>query len=163
MTTVRLEQSGHGDFTCKSSSLFPCLINRSRLQRPHCADSRLQDNSVTTTLLVIVETPFAIVSVCMPSIFHLVKRGFYNRKPGLFSTEDPSKPIRGKFGEHVGGLGNPVDSEAAHVHRLTDLGLGASQQKLFSDTTATQTLRSMSGDIPLEDMHVRNRMEGQSV
>ena len=156
MTTVRLQQTGDIDVTCNSSFPLSCLTKYSRLQKAHCANSNFPDKAVTATLLIIVETPLAIVSVCTPSIFHLVKRGFYDGMPGLFNTENPSKAIGGKFGEHVGVLGNPVDTEVAHVQRLIDPGLGVSQQRLVSNTTAIHPLENMSEEIPLKDINVRN-------
>ena len=73
------------------------------------ADHNAQGNFVEAQLLLMVETPLAIISVCMPSIFHLFKRAFYHGMPSLFCREDPSKPLFGKLEEHMEGPGNPVD------------------------------------------------------
>ena len=92
----------------------------------------------------------------MPSIFHLVNRAFYHGMPALFSTQDPSKPIGGKHGQHIGRLGNPVDTEVGHVERLIDPGLRRSQQSPVSTTPVSRAMEPGSGDIPLENRHVRN-------
>ena len=109
--------------------------------------------------MIIVETPLATLSVCMPSIFHLLNRGFYRGMPALFSTQDPSKPIGGKHGKHIGRLGNPVDTEVRHVERLIDLGLRESQQSYLSTAPASRAMEPRSEDIRLEDMHVRNGVD----
>ena len=106
-----------------------------------------------------METPLATVSVCMPSIFHLVKRGFYRGMPALFSTQDPSKPIGGKHEQHIGRLGNPVDTEVGHVERLIDPGLRRSQQSPVSTAPASRAVEPKSEDIPLQDRHVRNGVD----
>ena len=112
-----------------------------------------------TIILVIVEIPLAIVSVCMPSIFHLVQRGFYHGMPALFSTEDPSKAIGGDLGEHVGALGNPVDGGTKYGQRLIDLGVGESEHELVPIPKATRALETMPEDITLENTHIRKRGE----
>ena len=105
----------------------------------------------------------ATISVCMPSIFHLVKRGLYHGIPSLFRTQDPSEPIGGDRGEHIGRLGNPVDSDTMHFQRLTDPGKKSSMERLFSWTTATRTSETISENLPLEHMYVRNDVDVQSV
>ena len=113
-------------------------------------------------LLVTVETPLATVSVCMPSIFQLIKRALCHGIPSLFSTQDPSKPVGGGRGEHIGGLGNPVDGDIMHIQRLVDPGDRKSQERLVHTTTVSRTSNRMSEEIPLEDIRVRDEVEVQS-
>ena len=123
------------------------------------ADSTFQGNFVEPMLLVTVETPLATVSVCMPSIFQLIKRALDHGIPSLFSTQDPSKPVGGGHGEHIGGLGSPVDSDVMHITRLVDPGDKTSQEILVHTTTVSRTSNTMSEEIPLEDIRVRDRDE----
>ena len=110
-------------------------------------------------LLIIVETPLATLSVCMPSMFHLIKRGFYYGTPALFSTQDPSKPIGGKHGHHIGRLGNPVDTEVRHIERLIDPGLRRSQQSSVFTTPASRATEPSAEDIPLESIQVQKGVD----
>lgn len=126
------------------------------------ADSTFQGNFVEAMLLVTVETPLATVSVCMPSIFQLTRRALYHGIPSLFSTQDPSKPVGGGHGEHIGGLGSPVDSDVMHIKRLVDPGDKTSQERLVHITTVSRTSNMMSEEIPLDDIRVRDEVEVQS-
>ena len=99
----------------------------------------------------------------MPSIFHLVKRAFYRSIPALFSTQDPSKPVGGKHGQHIGRLGNPVDTEVAHIERLIDPGLRRSQLSPVSITPPSRAMEPTSEDILLEDRDGRNGVDGAGV
>ena len=126
------------------------------------ADSTFPGNFVEPMLLVTMETPLATISICMPSIFQLIKRALYHGIPSLFSTQDLSKPIDGGRGEHIGGLGNPVDSDVMHIRRLVDPGDKTSQERLVHTTTVSRTSNIMSEEIPLEDIRVRDEVEVQS-
>lgn len=79
--------------------------------------------------------------------------------PSLFSTRDLSKPAIGPHGEHIGGLGNPADREIKRFKRLVDGYHQHSEERLVSTTTAARVSRSISQEIPLEDIHVRNDVD----
>lgn len=81
--------------------------------------------------------------------------------PSLFSSQDLSKPLHGKFGAHVGGLGNPVDGNVRRFKRLEDVENIQSRERLFTQTTATRTSDIMPQDIPLDDIQVRNDVDVQ--
>ncbi len=117
-------------------------------------------NIVEPGLLYMVETPLAIVSVCMPSIFVLFKRGYYHGIPSLFSSQDPSNPVHGQYGKHIGGSGKPVDGDIRQFERLKDGRNIQSRERLVLQTTATQTSDIMSDGIPLDDIQVRKDVDG---
>ena len=106
-----------------------------------------------------MEISQAIVSVCMPSDFHLIQREFYHGMPALFSTADPSQT----YG--LGNLGSiSIVSEAwwmatlGTFQRLNDSGLRVSQQGIVSTRTASRALETVSEDVPLQDA-LRSRVE----
>ena len=102
-----------------------------------------------------------MISVCMPSIFHLFKRGFDHGVPSLFSSQDPSKPRRGQHGENIGGV-RIVDADARRFERLEDGKNVHSRERLVSQTTATRTSDIISQDVPLDDIQVRREVDVQT-
>lgn len=112
-------------------------------------------NFVEAHLLFFVETPLAIISVSLPSIFSLFKRGFHHGVRSLFSPRDPSMPIHGQYTEHVGGLGNSLNGNTGHFERLEEGKVVQSKERLVSQIGATGTSETISQDVPLEDIQVR--------
>ena len=112
-------------------------------------------------LTVIVEIPLAITSVCMPSIFHLVRRAIFRGLPSLFSSQDRSKSLEGRHGRHISALANPIDDHKKGFERLDNGQKVHSEEGLVSYATAKQISESASQDVPLDDIRVREDIEVQ--
>ena len=123
--------------------------------------STIEGDYVEEGILFVVETPFAIISVCVPSIFHLFKRGFYHGVPSLFNSRDPSKRIHGQYREHSDALGNPVHGDIGRFERLESGKDIQSREQLVSQTIATRTSDLTSQDVPLDGIQVRNVVDVQ--
>lgn len=96
---------------------------------------------MTAIIYVLFETPIALISICLPSIFHLVKRTLMDRFPNLFSRAGPSEPLSASGGSRIGPMGNPIDeNKKNHSGRFARL-----HDDTFNSRISHEALVGVSG------------------
>lgn len=121
----------------------------------------IEGDYVEANILLTVEIPFAIISVCVPNLFFLFKRGFYHGLPSLFSSRDPSKRVHGQYTEHIHAIGNPLENDVGRSDRLEGGKYIQSGEQFVLQTIATRVSDLTSQDIPLDVVQVRNDLDVQ--
>lgn len=129
----------------------------------------LQGSFVNPQILVTIETPIALFSSCLPSIFQLVKR--LNKKR-LFGTGNSSRQLVDTEDVRMGPLGNPIDDRTNKGFlRLQDWnGKMASKEKLYArqeenrtthvaDAGKVQGATKGDHDLSSQQIHVRQDVD----
>lgn len=109
-------------------------------------------------ILVVVEPPLAVVSVCLPSIFQLMKRGFEHGFTSLFTTKDPSEDVQTVYATRTVRGGNTLDREHQGFVKLTTGGTGNSVDRLVQNKSSAigdPAALTAGSDVPLKQIHVR--------
>lgn len=133
------------------------LVTIMELEKSGENDATWDSTSIDASILLLLETPSAITSVCVPSMFYLFKRGFYHGVPSLFSSRDPSERIHGQYTERIDTFGIPVHGDIGRFERLEGGKNTPSREHFLSQTIATRNSDLTSQDNSLDDLQVRVR------
>ncbi|MCJ1401855.1 hypothetical protein MMC11_005072 [Xylographa trunciseda] len=101
-------------------------------------DEDLTWNIVTTHVYTVLEPSIALISTCLPSIFHLGKRVMHLYSP---AHKDPSLPLSNASVLYMGRTGNPIDPAHPHGEGFVKLDDGH-----FEDRTSRERLFKKEAD-----------------
>ena len=119
-------------------------------------------------ILVVIETPIALFSTCLPSIFQLIRRVDEKRRLGTANT---SKQITGGGDVQIGALGNPLNDNRTGFMRLDNRSgevgsedrfyAGQEQYKLTSLVQGgkSQVATGETYNIPSQQIHIRRDVD----